>query len=346
MARYVDPDGHERAQVFERQQDAEDFIENIEAGKNDNSYIDPKAGRETLGSVYQRFRSEVSLAPTTRAKWEATWRLYVEPRLGSTPIAKVTRNAVIALRDAPDSPWQGNEAVKLTKRLLFFAMDDGVLRANVAARVPPREVKRREIEILEPEELNAVIGVLDGRWRAMVLLDALGALRWSELIALRRQDIDLEARTISVAQKITEVAGEFHVGLPKTKDSARTVALPQAVVKPLAEYLLAHPSGDGDLVFHSNGYPITRKRFGRVWARALRDAGISKHVRVGWLRHSGASLAYAATKDIKATAARLGHTSTRMVDTVYLKLYEDVGRQVADALDELFRASAARETDH
>lgn len=63
------------------------------------------------------------------------------------------------------------------------------------------------------------------------------------------------------------------------------------------------------------------------------------------LRHSEASLSYAATKDMKATAARLGHTSTRMIDTVYLSLYDEVGRHVADAIDELVRASAARETD-
>jgi hypothetical protein len=53
-----------------------------------------------------------------------------------------------------------------------------------------------------------------------------------------------------------------------------------------------------------------------VWIQALKAAKIGEHVRVGWLRHSGASLAYDATKDILATAQRLGHTSTRMVDAV------------------------------
>jgi integrase len=69
-------------------------------------------------------------------------------------------------------------------------------------------------------------------------------------------------------------------------------------------------------------------------------------VRPGWLRHSGASLAYAASHDLKLVSKRLRHTSTRMVDSVYLKLCEDAGRKVADAIDELLRASAARETDH
>jgi hypothetical protein len=57
-------------------------------------------------------------------------------------------------------------------------------------------------------------------------------------------------------------------------------------------------------------------------------------------------LPYAASHDLKLVSKRLGHTSTRMVDSVYLKLYEDAGRKVADAIDELLRASAARETDH
>jgi integrase len=71
----------------------------------------------------------------------------------------------------------------------------------------------------------------------------------------------------------------------------------------------------------------------------LNAAGIKRHVRVGWLRHTGASLAYNATHDLKATADRLGHTSTRMVDTVYVKLYDDVSRGVADAIDEAINRS-------
>jgi len=80
--------------------------------------------------------------------------------------------------------------------------------------------------------------------------------------------------------------------------------------------------------------PVRRKTFRPVWLRALRAAGIRDHVRVGWLRHSGASLAYDATKDILATAQRLGHTSTRMVDSTYVEVYTEVSRQIADAIDE------------
>jgi hypothetical protein len=169
LARYVNPDGTEKAQTFERQADAETFLENIEAGKNTGTYIDPKVGRETLASVYARFTEQAELAPTTRSKWEGIWRLYVEPRIGALAVSKITKNAVMATRDAPTSPWQGNEALKLIRRVLFFAIDDGILSGNVAARVKPRRVQRQEIEILEPHELDRVLGAVGEQWRAFVL---------------------------------------------------------------------------------------------------------------------------------------------------------------------------------
>lgn len=56
--------------------------------------------------------------------------------------------------------------------------------------------------------------------------------------------------------------GVFHVGRPKTQESARTVDLAAAVVKPLAEYLLRYPPSPDGLIFHGkNGNPIRRKVF-------------------------------------------------------------------------------------
>jgi integrase len=42
---------------------------------------------------------------------------------------------------------------------------------------------------------------------------------------------------------------------------------------------------------------------------------------------------------MKAVAERLGHTSTRMMDTVYVEVYADASARVADAIDRLVRES-------
>jgi integrase len=66
-------------------------------------------------------------------------------------------------------------------------------------------------------------------------------------------------------------------------------------------------------------------------------------IRLEWLGHTGASLAYAASGDMKAVAARLGHTSARMMDQVYVELYEETGRELADAIDALARQRLAQD---
>jgi integrase len=123
------------------------------------------------------------------------------------------------------------------------------------------------------------------------------------------------------------------------------VDLPTLVIRSLAEHLLqfpplrdtADPVLEGLVFYGEKGGPVRRHVFRRFWQSACRQAGI-EGVRPEWLRHTGASLAYAATRDMKAVAARLGHTSTRMMATVYVEIYPDVSRQVADAIDALAAA--------
>ena len=58
-------------------------------------------------------------------------------------------------------------------------------------------------------------------------------------------------------------------------------------------------------------------------------------IRLEWLRHTGASLADAAYREMKAVAARLGQSSTRMMDAVCVELYEETGWELAAAIDTL-----------
>jgi integrase len=236
---------------------------------------------------------------------------------------------------AVPSPWQGAEALKLLRMLLYRAIDDTRLKVSVAARLEAPRTKRSAVRVLKPDEIGRVVEALPDRWRAFVLLGAYGSLRWSELVALKRDDVDISNRTVRVDERCTELNGRFVWGETKTEGSDRVVALPDLVVRVLAAHLLRFPPTSQGLVFYGDtNDPVRRKTFRPVWVRALKAAEIPNHVRPGWLRHSGASLAYDATKDILATAQRLGHTSTRMVDSTYVEVYSEVSRQVADAIDE------------
>jgi hypothetical protein len=61
------------------------------------------------------------------------------------------------------------------------------------------------------------------------------------LVARKRDDLDVEARTLRVDEKVVEVRGRFERGSPKTVESERTVDLPVVVISPLAEQSLRFP---------------------------------------------------------------------------------------------------------
>lgn len=164
-------------------------------------------------------------------------------------------------------------------------------------------------------------------------------------IPIKSYRIDMkgyDAITVRVSRTLGEVQGQWVWGTPKTKSSARTVDLPEFIVRPLAEHLLRYPPliGQTDpryegLIFSGErGGPIRRHVFHAAWAKACDAAGL-KGVRVEWLRHTGASLAYLATLDLKAVSHRLGHTSVRMADQVYVNLYDETGRSMAQAISDL-----------
>jgi integrase len=339
VARYRGTDHAERSKTFKRKVDAEAFLSTQEHEKDTGEWIDPERANITLADFWQDQRDRPGKrgtpAATTLAKWDTVFDRYLRAPLGAMPLAAISRQDVKDTVALVPSPWQGAETLKLLRMLLFRAIDDNRLKVNVAARIDSPRAKRKAVRVLRPDEIGRVVEAVPDQWAAFVLLGAYGSLRWSELVAIKRDDVDIPGRTVRIDESCTELNGRFVWGATKTTGSDRVVALPDVVVRALAAHLLRYPPSSEGLVFYGEtNEPVRRKTFRPVWLRALKVAGITDHVRPGWLRHSGASLAYHATKDILATAQRLGHTSTRMVDSTYVTLYETVSRQVADAIDE------------
>lgn len=68
----------------------------------------------------------------------------------------------------------------------------------------------------------------DRRYLALVLLATFASLRWGEVTALRRCDIDLEAGTVRVRAALVERStGEILLGPPKSRAGRRVVGIPR-----------------------------------------------------------------------------------------------------------------------
>lgn len=307
VARYVGADGKDHSKSFARVRPPERYAEAQQGDVKSGDWIDPERSRITLAELWEEQRDRPgargALSPTTRAKYDAVWSRYVSPSLGSHPLRAITRQDVRDLVTGVASPWQGAETLKLVRLLLNRAIDDNRLKSNPAARVHSPKTQRTKIRVLNPDEILAIVDALPDEYRALVMVGAFCSTRWSELVAVRRDDVDIPARTLRIDEAVTEVDGVFRWGKPKTEASSRVVSIPATVTASLAQHMLAFPPTRDGLVFYGEtGEPVRRRTFRRAWLAALAEAGIDGHVRVAWLRHTGASLAYHATKDIKATA--------------------------------------------
>jgi integrase len=122
-------------------------------------------------------------------------------------------------------------------------------------------------------------GEQDTRYRALVLLAAFGSLRWGEVTALQRCDLDTDAGTVRVRAAYTErTTGQMILGPPKSRAGLRTVSLPAAILPDLAAHLNEHTKPDPDaLVFTgTKGGPLRRSSFNKLtgwptwWPRSVR----------------------------------------------------------------------------
>jgi integrase len=111
----------------------------------------------------------------------------------------------------------------------------------------------------------------DRRFRALVLLATFASLRWGEVTALRRCEIDLEAGTVRVRATYTERStGELGLGPPKSKASRRIVGVPRVIVPDLRHHLAtfaeqgqAHSRSPEPRAAHCAGATSTALRLGR-----------------------------------------------------------------------------------
>lgn len=113
------------------------------------------------------------------------------------------------------------------------------MRAAVQARLIPYNscdgvalprIERQEMRFLEPTEIAALADAVDPRYRAFVLVKALGGLRLGEMLGLRAARVDLLRRRIEVAEILVEVRGHISFGPPKTRAGQRSVPLPRSAV--------------------------------------------------------------------------------------------------------------------
>jgi integrase len=206
------------------------------------------------------------------------------------------------------------KAYRLLRAVLWTAVkEDELLRTN-PCRIPGADKESAEERPhLNLAQVSRLMKAVPERYRLMVLLAAMASLRFGEITALQRQDVDLDAATVRIRQQYLEARGEgLMLGPPKSRAGVRTISIPVALVTLLRAHLAEHCGSAPDALVFSlvSGLPIRRSSFNKlmVWKKATASIGVP-NLHFHDLRHTGNMLAAASKPTTKDLMARMGHDS-------------------------------------
>jgi integrase len=199
------------------------------------------------------------------------------------------------------------------------------------------EDRSSERPVLTVGEVADLAEAMGERYQALALLAVFGSLRWGELAALRRRDVDLEFGAVRVERSLSELPGGGYLfGPPKSAAGQRVVVVPSAIKPALTHHLATFTApGPDALVFTSpTGAPMRPSNFRRrVWVPALAKTGLPG-IHFHDLRHTGNTLTAATGATLREMMDRMGHSSTRAA-LVYLHASNARQRAIADSLSRL-----------
>ena len=303
-----------------------------------------------------------ALRPSTRLAYEIHLRRYLLPHLGHLPLTSLTVDDVQEMyRDIADTaPSSGQPVGPATVRrvhatlmsALGSAVRRGLLERNPAAFVELPRAPYPRMRVWTAAQLAEFLDFVgQDRLHPLFLLLALTGMRRGEAVGLRWVDVDLDQGVLRVEQQIVAVAGERHVGPPKSANGRRTVALPARLVEALrwhgAQQRLERWAAGRDwvdtgLVFTTGlGEALNPGQVSRHFERRVTASGLPP-IRLHDLRHTSASLGLASGETLLEVSRRLGHSSITITADVYSHIAPATARQSAERLGRLIDPNSVR----
>lgn len=298
--------------------------------------------------------------PTTYAAHHYVFKNHILPGLGDIPLSELTSEMVEDFLEErrrfgnhrPGSSGLGEETMRHIHRLLQQCIDqairDGLLTENPAKAFRYRKSTTVKANIMTPLEMEDYLDAAERlSYLPMFMLALTTGLRQSELIALKWSDLDIESRTLTIAENRAVVRRE----LVEYGSQTRSIRLTPEVVDLLIMEHSKHPSSPLMFMHPATQRPYSPQMVRRMHDEIIKEAGID-HIRYVDLRHTCAILALKNGMDTKELAQMLGHyrpTITRQNYEPYLlytaKKDEDIPneatqselQQAANILDNLLK---------
>jgi len=318
--------------TFEKKADAKRWEADQRSKLQTGDWVDPARGRIAFDEIAEEWQASrehlaVRSQETTRFLLDA----YILPSIGRVPISSLSATDIERVLTKMTTRGLANvtrrRALSVIRLVLDYAVRDRRLARNVARLVDlPRGRTKHEPHWLSAEQLLQLANAVPNGCRPVVLFLGLSGCRFSEMAALRVDDVvttqhglGLRIHRAAPQSKTTSAAV---IGSTKTHQT-RTVPVPAAIEAYVklrldealpGEYLFPSPRG---AIWTNTNFRIRAR-----WTETTTRVGLAG-TRIHDLRHTAASLLIAAGADVKAVQSILGHASATMTLDLYGHLFAE-----------------------
>jgi integrase len=201
--------------------------------------VDPS--RSTVAEFLDRFERDwvaVHVSAHSAQRYRQALE-HVRRQFGDAQLQKVRPADIAALYATLSRSGLAARSVAMVHRVLHRALGQaktwGLVRDNVTDTVKPPRAPDRETQMLQPDEAVELVELLRGHPLHMLASLALATgMRRNEMLALRWQDVDLDAGRLTIERSLEQTRTHgIRVKSPKTRKGRRSIMLPQATVSEL-----------------------------------------------------------------------------------------------------------------
>lgn len=319
--------------------------------------LDVPPERLTVGEWLPRWLEDHAtrsgLADRTRLRYEHIISKKLVPALGKVRLQALRADHIESMYTDQRKTLAAN-TIRQHHVVLKKALDQAVRgklipRNPIDAVIAPRAPRHQEERALTVAEIGLLLAAAEGTaWDTPIRVALATGLREGELLALRWDDIDFTAKTVTVSRAVGYLPGKgMTFSSPKTKNARRRIELSDTSI----EILRAHRQSqlerrlrlgpawqDFDLVFPSNlGTPWIVHNFYRGYRKLVSQSGITSPETVDFhcLRHTAATQWLRSGADIHSVSRRLGHASAAFSMDKYAHLLHGMQQTAAEALDDV-----------
>lgn len=284
------------------------------------------------------FENEVRWKKSYAGNIRGILRNYLLKRFGEKKVSCITKAEILKFRSTLAKVTDGNRLSP--DRINHIMTPLRMILADAADRydftTPFTGLKQLPVapSQVDPFSLKEVWRFLDQvrqDYRNYYLVRFFTGMRTSEVDGLKWCYIDFDRREVLIRE--TLVKGQ--VETTKTHGSARTIQMSVPVYDALKQQKLVTQQKSDYVFCTENGTPLNYSNVAaRIWYPTLKRLGLKKR-RPYQTRHTAATLWLAAGENPEWIARQMGHTTTKMLFTIYSRFVPNLTRNDGSAFENL-----------